>query len=266
MGTMFETTVNNVNHETGEIISSERTVITKKKKDEYVRFFLKSVASIVHANLTATEHNILYVLQRFTINNSNLLMYNSQAREIIAEQIGVTAETVRKGVSKLVQTQIINRNKSMYFLNPIHFGRGDWKEIKKLRKNVETVFDFENLTIKQVDTATALYENSEQIVEELEKAEDVKYTEEQQGINNIKTIEYTDKEANNTEVIETQIIADEPKAINIQEEVEVPTVNENKELEKLKKIELELLKEENKAKELNIKELTLRIEAHKLGL
>jgi len=189
MGAMYETVTNNVNFETGEIVSTEKTVIRKNKKDEYVRFFLSSVASVVDAKLTATEHNVLYALQRFTANNSNLLVYNSKVREMIAEQVNVKPETVRKAVSKLVSVGIVVRDKSLYFLNPIHFGRGDWSEIKQLRKNVETIFDFENLTIQQRETASALYENPEQIIKDLKNASDVTFYADE----NQKVIEYTEE-------------------------------------------------------------------------
>lgn len=203
VGAVYESTTTNVNMATGEIITKEKTVINKNKKEEYVRFYLNSVAGILNAKLRAIEHDTLYILQRLTINNSNLLFYNTAMRKEIAQKLNVTPETVRKAVSKLVTTGIINRTGQTYYLNPIHFGRGDWKVIKSLRKNVETVFDFEKLTVEQKETATALYENPETIMKELINADDVEVIESSRENEKTREISYTNNN-NDANIIDVE--------------------------------------------------------------
>jgi len=106
------------------------------------------------------------MLQRYTINNSNLLLYNAAVRAQIAEALGLKVETVKKAVEKMVKAGIIQRpQRGMYYLNPIHFGRGDWKSIKRLRKEVVFEYDFEALEMRQTNQTIASYENEDVIRE-----------------------------------------------------------------------------------------------------
>lgn len=169
---MITRTLERINHETGEVIETQNEIVRKENKEEYVRFFLRSIEGIVGAKLTGSEHNVLYMLQRYTINNSNLLLYNAAVRAQIAETLGLKNETVKKAVEKMVKAGIIQRPKrGMYYLNPIHFGRGDWKTIKRLRKEVVFEYDFESLEMRQINQTVASYENEDAIREAITDAE-----------------------------------------------------------------------------------------------
>lgn len=148
---------------TGEIVSEERTSLKKQNKEEYVRLFLHSVSVIAGANLTAAQHNVLLHLLNYTINNSNLLFMHKSIHEEIANQLNIEYETVRKAISKLVKEDLIVREKRMYFLNPAHFGRGDWKELKKLRKNLSIEYDFETQEIKRIEETQTFYSTDEEL-------------------------------------------------------------------------------------------------------
>jgi predicted DNA-binding transcriptional regulator len=157
-------TVEKINYETGEVVERQNTVVKKDTKEEYVRFFLNSITGIIEAKLTATEHNVLYLLQKYTINNSNLLFYNKKIRQEIAKKLNIKIDTVRKCVEKLVKTGLVERpERGMYYLNPIHFGRGDWASIKKLRKEIVYEYDFDKLEMSKQGKTIATYENNEEL-------------------------------------------------------------------------------------------------------
>jgi len=174
---MITRTIERINHETGEVVETQNEIVRKENKEEYVRFFLRSIEGIVGAKLTGSEHNVLYMLQRYTINNSNLLLYNAAVRAQIAETLGLKDETVKKAVEKMVKAGIIQRpQRGMYYLNPIHFGRGDWKSIKRLRKEVVFEYDFEALEMRQTNQTIASYEKEDVIREAIVTAAEVETT------------------------------------------------------------------------------------------
>jgi len=181
-------TTEKINYETGEVVERQNVIVQKNTKEEYVRFFLNSIESIVEAKLTATEHNVLYMLQKYTINNSNLLFYNDKIRKQIAKDLNVKPDTVRKSVEKLVKTGLIERpERGMYYLNPIHFGRGDWASIKKLRKEIVYEYDFDRLEMSRQDKTIATYAEESEIQSKI--AEQNAITVETEVIDN-KTVEH----------------------------------------------------------------------------
>ena len=171
---LVTSTIQKINNETGEIVERETVIVKKEEKEEFVRFFIDSIDKITGAKLTGTEHNVLYKLLKFTINNSNLLFYNKEMRTMIAKELGISTDTVRKAVDKLVKKGLIEKPKrGMYYLNPIHFGRGDWKTIRKLRKEIIYEYDFERLEAGRQERAIATYEDEDIIKNEIIEAEEV---------------------------------------------------------------------------------------------
>jgi len=173
MSGIVTSTVERINYETGEVVERENVIVKKSNNEEFVRFFIDSIDKITGAKLTGTEHNVLYMIQKYTINNSNLLFYNKQTREQIAKDLKVESDTVRKCVDRLVKKGLIERpERGMYYLNPIHFGRGDWKSIRRLRKEIIYEYDFESLEASRHDRAVAAYEEEEDLIEaEIESSE-----------------------------------------------------------------------------------------------
>lgn len=159
--------------QTGEMISKTRTSLSKQPKEQYIRLFIDTVSAIAGARLSGGEHDVLYMLQKYTINNSNLLFYNVQMREQIAKDLKMKPETVRKCVSRLVSAEMLIREKRLYFLNPVHFGRGDWQNVHKLRKNLSLEFDFKKQETKQIVQTEAFYKNEDEILDDVKTAKSV---------------------------------------------------------------------------------------------
>ncbi len=162
--------ITKVDGATGELIEQERITISRQNKEEFVRLFLATIEQIVNAKLSGSEHNVLYMLQKYTTNNSNLIFYNSEIRRIIAKDLGIKEETVKKAVTKLVKVKLLIRKGRLLYLNPQHFGRGDWQSIKKLRKTLDYEFDFEKMDVIKIDKTRALYEEEGEIARQVIEA------------------------------------------------------------------------------------------------
>ena len=165
--------------------------------------------------------------------------------------------TVYKGINGLQKKNILvehtgndeNAIEDAWYLNPHIFGRGHWNDIKKLRYDLQVDFDFERLEAKSSSTRIATYSDAEELLAK-----------------NLKEVDrvVTKSEDNNT--IDTEIVVDK---IN-QEEIKGNRFSEDIELLKqqnrAKELEIELKKLENQEKRINAEELYAKIEAKKMGI
>ena len=76
----------------------------------------------------------------------NQLVVNAALKRQIAKELELSLSSINNAISKFVKGELLIREDTgLYKVNPHLFGKGDWKDIAKIR--LEVVFDSEGKTI-----------------------------------------------------------------------------------------------------------------------
>lgn len=71
-------------------------------------------------------------------NKGQFIIINSGYKRIVAESLGIKQQSVTNAVNQLVKKNIlIKKETGVFLLNPQFFGKGEWKDISKIRYEVE---------------------------------------------------------------------------------------------------------------------------------
>lgn len=130
-----------INAETGEISEQEtKRVIKIPREEDYVKIYIKHINYL--NNLPNGLDEIIYALLK-KINYQNQIVINSAIKRQIANELGKTFNTINQYITKLVKNDILIRvDTGIYYLNPIFYGKGSWKEILELRKELEISIEY----------------------------------------------------------------------------------------------------------------------------
>lgn len=126
---------------TGELISQEtNATYTLPKEPDYIKLYIRDILYLqdMPENLTPF---LMSLVKRMTYASSdwgNCVVLNAAIRKVIQEECGYKArQTVYNNTRKLIQGGILKEIvKDVYQLNPYIFGRGEWKDIEKIRAEV----------------------------------------------------------------------------------------------------------------------------------
>lgn len=117
-------------------------------EDDYIKVYIKHINYL--SNLPSGLESVIYELIK-NVNYGNKIVINSHIKRDISISIGKSFNTVNQYMSKLVECKILIREgRGVYYLNPIFYGKGKWKDIlllrDKLKVNIE--YDSQKYTIK----------------------------------------------------------------------------------------------------------------------
>ena len=129
---------------TGEMLSKrESQDFMVEKEPPYVKLYLDNVLFLSdlpkHLNgvLMALLERMPYAGKGFAINGF--------IRKQIAEELNMTEGSIRNAITKLTTGNLLIRiGTGTYQFNPHFFGRGDWKDIERLR--LEITYDYRGRT------------------------------------------------------------------------------------------------------------------------
>lgn len=123
-----------INHETGEVIQSETTKRIKVPGEpNYVRLYFEGLMMLTE--VTRNEMKTLCAILECT-NFQNTIELTATKRKNIVHELSTTEGNFNKNLSNLVKSGLLKRNGiGEYLLNPFVFGKGQWKDIHKLREN-----------------------------------------------------------------------------------------------------------------------------------
>jgi len=225
-----------VDNSTGEVISIKRDeVVRREKTPQFIMLFTAGAPDLVRANLTKSQSHVLWkILEKYT-HSGNSLKITVATKKVMARELGLTLRTVGAYIRVLINKDIIQEleieGSKDYFLNPHIFGRGEWNNIKKLRYETNIEFDFEKNEAQTVRTTKSTYKDADKLIEKPH------------------------------EVVEANTHIDSDGGVNQNIVLQEVSQNNNNRI-----LELDMLREQNRQKELSIKELELKIKAHKLGI
>lgn len=128
----FKEVTENVNHETGEIISTEkRTVFQIDKEPEYVKLYLRD---IIRLNELPPAHGKVLRALLQSMGYNNIIPAYAPIKKVICRDLNISMDTLNKAIDGLYKKNILIRlDRGIYMADPNLFGRGTWGEIKEIR-------------------------------------------------------------------------------------------------------------------------------------
>ena len=120
-----------VDHQTGEVRQEENVQkIRVQREPNFVKLYLADILYL--SDLPAGLSGVLFSFLR------RMIYVNRSMKETVANEVGLTANTVNKAITLLVKGQILIRaDRGKYYFNPHLFGKGDWSQISSLRATIE---------------------------------------------------------------------------------------------------------------------------------
>jgi len=133
------------NNTTGEVTKEKTTNILNNRTDQqkdFLYIFTKSLGYL--SKLTKSETHTLFGLFG-KVTHDNKLYINKGMKEEIARLMNMNFQTVNNAITNLSKKGILGRlERGVYILNPQFFGKGSFRDMKKIKIFQE--FDFETLT------------------------------------------------------------------------------------------------------------------------
>jgi hypothetical protein len=111
-------------------------------EDDYVKIYIKHINYL--SNLPSGLEGLIYELIKY-MSYGNKIIVNSYIKKDIAEKLGKTFNTVNQYITKLVDNKILIREaRGTYYLNPLFYGKGKWKDIIALRERLQVKIVYED--------------------------------------------------------------------------------------------------------------------------
>ena len=116
----------------------ENTMILSKEPN-YVKVYLDTV--LIFKDISKSLNPVLFEFLKYmsyaNIHDSTggqIIFVNKTMKEVIAKSSNVTIKRVDQAITQFVKSDIFKRvGTGTYQVNPNIFGKGDWKDIKKIR-------------------------------------------------------------------------------------------------------------------------------------
>jgi len=139
----YEEVVRTIDKDTGEVVEIQQTVKRKVEKDKFAMMYLKDISGILELN-TKGEYKVMLSLVQRSHYNTNEVRIMKDVKLEIAEEVGLSYDSVRKSIINLTRKKIIVRKRDLqnnevrgvYILNPNYFFKGEDVERSKIIKLV----------------------------------------------------------------------------------------------------------------------------------
>lgn len=128
-----------VNTNTGEL-TLEHT-ITKRKVGSEPNFIKLYLQDILYLNdLPKTSNGVLYLLLK-KMNYENKVEITAGGKREMAKMLNIQENTVKQTIYNFQKKNILKKvDTGLYLLNPFYFGKGEWKDIQKIRLELDYRF------------------------------------------------------------------------------------------------------------------------------
>jgi hypothetical protein len=142
-----------IDQETGEIIYT-KTNIQFDKEPDFVKLYLDCLG--VFTNNTGLNNSLndmlLAVLKHMTYaSQEQIVILNNYIKDAICKETNKSMKRLNQAITIWVKEKVLIRvGRGVYKVNPYIFGRGDWRDISKLR----ATFNFADGTVETVKEYT----------------------------------------------------------------------------------------------------------------
>lgn len=147
-------TEQNIDSRRGEVVTQETFTLEKiNKSDEFLKIFVNNLA-FINSELTSLEKSILLgVLNE--VNWNNVLKIERSFKQELQATLKIGRTSIFKGIKGLIAKGVLTpintdelkealnvRNDCSYLMNPNIIGKGNLRDIHKIRQTVTMDFDF----------------------------------------------------------------------------------------------------------------------------
>ena len=128
---MYKKEVNNVDFTTGEILTTETTIIKKVNADEFIQVYLDDISGLLRIS-SKTEMAVLTWLWKYSVyaeegQPGNMVSLSPVLFESIKNSSDLSDGTIRNAMSDLKKKNLIishDKFRGTYYLNPKYFFKG----------------------------------------------------------------------------------------------------------------------------------------------
>ncbi len=121
---------------TGEIVVSETTSLLEKEPN-FTKLYFKDLLNLI--GFSGGIYEILFlIVEKMDYLNSVILI--KSVKEDIAKKLNIKLDTVNKAITTLYNKGVLIRkldSRSVYVVNPNYFAKGAWKDISKIKMQLE---------------------------------------------------------------------------------------------------------------------------------
>jgi len=130
--------------ENGQVRESETTkTINWGKEPNYVKVYLEDILYL--SDLPKGYNSVLWAFIK-RMGYGNQLVLNAALKRMIAEEVNLSVSSVNNALTKFVKGNLLSRiDTGIYLVNPQLFGKGEWKDISKIR--LSATYDLKGRTI-----------------------------------------------------------------------------------------------------------------------
>ncbi|MGX2973268.1 hypothetical protein [Helicobacter sp. T3_23-1059] len=243
--------------DTGEVVETDSQVLLKtEKRERFMLLYVENFNLVVELR-QKTQRVLAKLLANKVTYGSNEVVLSAGVRTQIAEELETSKQVIANAISELVSKKVLKRKKlngggCLYYLNPYLFGQGEWNTIQKQRQQFTIDFDFVNYQAqKEIKTITSHDGLPDKDNIQVLKRE--QYTDEY-GVGHFNAIIAPKDEIQTNKENDDEVISVEAESVDSQNIEKAQTQQTES-----ASIELEILREQNRAKELSIKEKELSI-------
>lgn len=154
-----------IDKQTGEVLQTYSESVIPREPD-FIKLYLDDIG--VLKGIAAWTNSVLVELLKL-MSYKNQIVLNSTVKHDIASDLKIAPKSIDNALGALVKQGILTRRGTgVYIASPMLFGRGEWKDIRKLRLTIEYTQKGRKLT-----TEVQRESDPEPIVEEKLILEDV---------------------------------------------------------------------------------------------
>ncbi len=132
-----------INFQTGKtVIECESTTMNIGSEPAFIKLYLGNIMylSDIPPHLSAVMMCILKKVPYFDDEEPSIVL-NKNVKQNIANTLGMSYQSVANSIVKLVKGQLLyhigSQRSASYLINPHIFGKGHWKDVRKLQLHVD---------------------------------------------------------------------------------------------------------------------------------
>jgi hypothetical protein len=144
----FEQITRAVDMETGEIKQEEKVTQARLPKEpDFVKLYLNTILTFKEVS-TKLNPVLLSFLRHMSYAHDNQVIYvNAHMKQEIADENNLKIDRINQALKEFVKANIFRRiGRGTYQVNPHIFGKGEWKDIQRIR----AFFDFNSGEVKAI--------------------------------------------------------------------------------------------------------------------
>ncbi|RZK38469.1 MAG: hypothetical protein EOO61_07940 [Hymenobacter sp.] len=120
--------------QTGELLQTYTEAVVPKEPD-FIKLYLDDIGML--KNIPTWTNSVLFELLKL-MSYKNQIVLNSTVKHDIASDLGIATKSVDNALGLLVKQGVLTRRGTgVYIASPMLFGKGEWKDIRKLRLTIE---------------------------------------------------------------------------------------------------------------------------------